>query len=201
MLAGCIHDSGGFRCEVQQCPNRGARPAARLQFEHLSDEHEHDDDRCRLKINSHSAMTAHRFREKSRREHRHRAVEECRADAERDQREHIEVPGTERLPPALKKRKTRHEDNGRAENGLNPARCIAHHPVRRAGNHVRHSQNEDGQRQARGNPHAAGHVAQLRVIGLRGDRVWLKRHTAFRAYARFVGFHARAHRAEILRGG
>lgn len=71
----------------------------------------------------------------------------CRADADGDQGEHIQIPRHQRTPAALEERPSRPQHDGCGENKLNPARRIAHYPtiVTQRGNQVRHSKQEDGQ--------------------------------------------------------
>ncbi len=81
----------------------GLRP--RPEFQHLAEEDEGGDHRRRLEIDADQAvMVAHLGRKDLRREHRDQAVDERRADADGNQREHVEVAGTKRIPAADEER-------------------------------------------------------------------------------------------------
>ncbi len=73
-------------------PDRRARAAAGAQLQHLAEEHERDDHRRRLEVDGHLiAVAAERGREQPGRQRRDDAVAVGGADAERDQREHVQV--------------------------------------------------------------------------------------------------------------
>ena len=46
----CLDPPGRLRRQAEQAADRAARPAARAQLQHLSEQHEHDDDGGRLEV-------------------------------------------------------------------------------------------------------------------------------------------------------
>ena len=89
------------RCEVQQCFDGAARAAAGTEFEHLTEEHQHDDHRRGFEVDGNLALVLHRGREYAGREHRYDAKDECRTHADGDQREHVQVTRHDGAPAAL----------------------------------------------------------------------------------------------------
>ena len=76
LLAVIEHLPGGLGREPEQSLDRGARPAARPQFQDLAEQDQRDDHRRRLEIAGHQALgSAHGNREETRREECHEAVE------------------------------------------------------------------------------------------------------------------------------
>jgi len=79
-----------LRRQLQQTADRLARSRARAQLHHLSEQHEYGDGGRRLVVDRHgSAGPLQRGREKPRRQRCHDAVQVRRADAERNEREHV----------------------------------------------------------------------------------------------------------------
>ena len=85
--------------------------AARLEFQHLAQKHEGDDNRGGLEIYGDTATWApERVGEDARYKHRHQAIEVRDAGADGDQREHVEVArdqrgyasGQDRLPKTVR---------------------------------------------------------------------------------------------------
>ena len=71
------------RRETQQVLDCRTGAAARAQFEHLPEQHQHDDDRRRLEVHRDlAAMRLERGRKQLRRDRRHHAVPVRRADAQ-----------------------------------------------------------------------------------------------------------------------
>ena len=110
--------------------DRAAGAAAGAQFEHLSEQDEHGDHRRRFEVDADLAVLLKRRRKDAGREHHDRAVEPRHADADRDQREHVEVSVDERLPAAHEERPARPQHDRRAQRELHPARRIAVQPTR-----------------------------------------------------------------------
>ena len=90
-----LNDPRGFGREIQQGADGAAGFAPRPQFEHLAEQHEHDNHRRRLEINSDLAIRRERNRKRARHEHHRRAEQISRAHADGDEREHIQLPGDE----------------------------------------------------------------------------------------------------------
>ena len=137
-------------------------------------------------------------------------VEPRRADAERDQREHVRLSGCDRCPTALEKRPAGPEHHwGRTdqadpidrghEGGL--VRCARLHAAERA-DHLPHGQQEHRCAENGGNPQASCHVHELGIgpiVERDGHR--LERHAAFRAGPRPMLHDLRMHGTRVQRVG
>src|SRR5262249_38849953 len=98
----------------------GAR--ARPQLEHLADEHERDDDRCRLEVKRQPMIALESCWQSVRKQERVKTEEIRSGDAQSDKTEHVELPGRKRAPSALEKRPARPKHDGRGESSLEPLR-------------------------------------------------------------------------------
>ena len=78
--------------QAEQVPDRGARARSRAQLENLAEQHQDDDHRCRFEVDGNLAHHAERVGEQAWRQCRDDAVAERGAHAERDEREHVQVP-------------------------------------------------------------------------------------------------------------
>ena len=96
-----------LRREIQQGTDGAAGFAPCPQFKDLTEQHQHNDHRRRLEINSDLALRRERSRKRARHEHHRRAEQEGCAHANGDEREHIQMPGDERTPAAFEKRPAR----------------------------------------------------------------------------------------------
>ena len=97
-------------------PDRVAGALSRAQLEHLAQEDEDGDDGGGLEIDRDRAVERAKRRGKQvRGDGGDDAVEPCHASAERDQREHVEVPGAQRDPATHEERPTRVEHDRRRE--------------------------------------------------------------------------------------
>ena len=109
------------RCEIEQRFDGAARAAAGTEFEHLTEEHQHNDHRRGFKVDGDLALVLHRVWEQAGHEHRHGAEDECRAHADGDQREHVQVTRHDGAPAAVEERPACPPDHGRGERKLHPA--------------------------------------------------------------------------------
>jgi hypothetical protein len=107
--------------EVQQRFDGAASAAAGPEFEHLTEEHQHNDHRCGLKVDGDLAPVLHRVGEYAGREHRHGAQDECRAYTNADQREHVQVTRHDGAPAPVQQRPACPPDRGCGECKLQPA--------------------------------------------------------------------------------
>ncbi len=80
------------RRKVQQGLDGGACAAAGPELEHLAEQHQDHDHRRGFKVDGDLAHMLHREGEQIRRQHRYGAEDECRTNADGDQREHVQVP-------------------------------------------------------------------------------------------------------------
>ena len=69
------HEPRGRRGEIEQAADRVAGAAARPQFEHLAEQHQHSDHRGRFEIDAGLSVVRHRGREHAREQHDYGAVE------------------------------------------------------------------------------------------------------------------------------
>ena len=115
-----------LRRQAEQALDRRARPAAGAQLEHLAEQHERDDDRRRLEVDGDLiAVHAERRREQPGRQRRDHAVAVRGADAERDQREHVQVAVHDRRPAADEERPAAPQHDRRRQRELRSSSCAA----------------------------------------------------------------------------
>ena len=183
----------GLRRQPEQGPDRGAGAAARPQLEHLAEEDQRDDHRRRLEVGADLAvLVAEGGGEEAGREPRGDAVEVGHADAEGDQREHVEAAVDERVPAADEERPAAPEHDRRGEQELEPAEgAVRQEPRERiARQHHPHRQDDQRQGEHGAHPEAPRHVAQLGVLLLPGRP---RRHRGSRAMPQ-IGQHPGAAR-------
>ena len=115
-----------LRREVEERADGAGGLLARPQFQHLAEQHQHGDHRGGLEIDRDRAVFgAERRRKDAGRDSGDDAVDPGDAGAERDQREHVEVAGDQRLPAALEERPARPQHDRRGEHQLHPVRSPA----------------------------------------------------------------------------
>src|SRR6185436_4202128 len=103
------------------CFDRFAGFTARAQLQNLTEQHQRRNHRSGVEINADSAAVAtERWRKGIGKKRRRHAVNERGADADGDEREHIETAVDNRRPTALKKRPAAPKHYRRGENQLNP---------------------------------------------------------------------------------
>ena len=180
-----------FGARPSSCRNRRAGSIARAQLQHLSEQHEHGDDDGRVEVGLDAAMRPESLRKYSGRNGRDGAVDERRADADADQREHVRACVHERRPHPLEERPAAPQHDRRRQHELDPVHGGGAEAVhqRSAAHHVAHRQQEDRAPSDDADPEAARHVDELgvrRVDVSRGDVVEhrLERHAALRTRAR-----------------
>ena len=106
----------GRRREAEQRADRGARAPPRAQLEHLPEQHERHDHGGGLEVDRNAAaVRAEGSRIQAGRERREQAVAPGGSGAERDQREHVELPRPQRAPAAFEERLAAPEHDGRRE--------------------------------------------------------------------------------------
>ena len=184
----------GLRGEIEQRADRLAGCRARAQFEHLAEQHERDDDACRFVIDRHHAVHVERRGEQPWRERRDQTVEERSADADRDQREHVEMTRLERRPAAHEERRARPQHDRRGERELQPRRACRADQMQpeQVG---AHRQSQERNRQHRRHPEAPREIDQFgigRIVERR--RFGFERHAANGASARSFLTDLRVHR-------
>ena len=86
------HDARGLWCEIEQTTDRVSGAPARAQFQDLADQNQHGDHRGGLEIKTGLLVVRHRVREQAREEKRHATVGPGDADADGDERKHVEMP-------------------------------------------------------------------------------------------------------------
>ena len=197
--------SAVFGASLEQGANGAAAPLAGAQLEHLAEEDQRGDHRGRLEIDRHACRDGSASRRGRRRgsEDGDDAVEERRAGADRDQREHVEVAGPDRggaareerraAPEHRRNRKRRTADiAGRWATGTAAGRCRrGARPCRARGRTAASGV---------GDPEPSRHVEELGIrplVARRDHR--LQRHAADRAAARPVADDLRMHRAGVER--
>ena len=109
------------RSEGQQRFDGAARTTARTKFEHLTEEHQHDNHRRGFKIDRNLSLVLHHGREYAGRQHRDGAREECRAHADGDQRKHIQLKCHDGAPAAVQERPACPYDDECGQCKLHPA--------------------------------------------------------------------------------
>ena len=100
-----LHHTRGLRLQAQQFLNGAAGAGASAEFQHLAEQHEHDDHRRGFKIERQVAMSiGEGFRKTIRHQHDGHAEGIRSADSKRDEREHVHAVMPQGDPRALKER-------------------------------------------------------------------------------------------------
>jgi hypothetical protein len=191
--------AGGLRRQVEQGADGAGSRGARAQFEHLAEQDQHGDDSGGLEIDcDRAAMAAQRRWEDAGRQGRDRAVEIGDAGAHRDQGEHVEIAGDQRLPAAHEERPARPQHDRRGEGELQPVRQGLIDPAVRAGEMRAHFQHHHRHGEREPDPEPARHVGKLGIgAGVGGGELRLERHAADRAGAGTGLADLRMHRAGV----
>ena len=161
-----------------------------------------DDHRRRLEVDGDLiAVAAERRREQPGRQRRDHAEAERRPDAERDQREHVQVAVHHRRPAADEERPAAPQHDRRGQRELRPGHRRRRHDVlqRLPRQDVRDHEGEDRQRERERDAEAPRHVVELGVaLVVQADRHRLERHAALRTRAGTDLADLRIHRARVL---
>ena len=208
--------SSGTSCFAAVLPNQravfGASPAgsdraaglaARAKLQHLSEQNERDDDRRRLEVDGerrrHASETTRERPGASSADH---AVQVGRAGAERNQREHVEMPVHDRGPAALEERQARPREPPAWRAQAAPiarSACTEQMLQRLARDHARMTMS------ARIGAVSATLIQKRRVMsvefGIRCFRAGiarLQRHAADRTRARLTADDLRVHRTRVF---
>ena len=191
----------GLRRKIDERPDRAACLFARPELEHLSEQDKGRDDRRRFEIDRDRAVgAAERGREQARRDGRHDAIGPGHADAQGDQREHVEIAGLERRKGSFEERPARPERHRRRERKLDPVGQSFRQETLQIDQTPAHREREDGNGKRQRDPEAPGHVDQfLARAGRFRRRLRLQRHAADRARAGMVLPDLRVHRAGVDR--
>ena len=192
--------------QVQQGADCTPGAFAGRQFHDLTQQNQGDDDGSGFEIDADAPL---RVPEASRknlgRDQADGAERPGRHHPHRDQAEHVEVAGAERIPAAHQERPAAPQNDGGAKREFQPhgdmfgkeVTCPGKAQDRPHGEH----QKRQGQRGA--DPEPAGEIDQLGVRPLGDTRAafLLQRHAADRAGPRLRGPHLRVHRAGVDRTG
>jgi len=146
---------------------------ARLEFENLPEQHERRNDRGRLEVHSDLAVAVvKRRREYPRQYGGDERIAERDADAECDQREHVEVARADRLYAAHEERPAAPGHDRCGQQQLHPVGRARRQQAgqRIAGEHLAHRVHEQRQGQRHADPEPAPHVVELGRVRLAGDR-------------------------------
>jgi hypothetical protein len=101
LISVCARDRAFVHHAVHRYPL--ARPDAQ-PVQHLTEEHEHHDDRRRLEVHGNLAHHAERVGKQPGGRRRRHAIAVGGADAQRDRREHVQMPVHQRGPAAHEER-------------------------------------------------------------------------------------------------
>ena len=150
--------------EIEQGADRARGLLARAQLEHLAEQDENGDDGGGFEIDGDRAVRAAKGRrEQAGQQDRDDAVEPRHAGAHRDQREHVQVAGEERLPAAHEERPARPQHHRRGEHELQPVRPVLAEQHVEIGEVAAHFERDDRQRERKPDPEPARHVGKLGI--------------------------------------
>jgi hypothetical protein len=158
----------GFGGEIQKGADRASSFTTCPQFEHLAEQHEHDDHRRRLEVDADFSAVRERRRKHAESQHRHQAEHIRRAYANGNERKHIQAARHDGAPAALEEQPARPRHDRRREKALRPPRHVARQPfvVTQLRNEVRHCEEEDWQCECSANPEPACHVREFGMFFL-----------------------------------
>ena len=193
-----------LRRKPEQGPDRGAGAAPRAQLQHLAEQHKHNDDGSRLEIHGNVPAHAEGVRKEIRCDRRDDAEAVRRADAERDQRKHVEVPARDGGPASREERPSSPQNDRRRQNQLYPGQGAGVDPRmdrlsrKKLVDHHQQDWKSERERPA----YASRHVVELFVrLLVERDVHGLERHAADRARARTKLSNLGVHRAGVFRLG
>ena len=182
------HAARGLRGEIEQGADGVAGPFAGLQFEHLANKDQNDDDGGGLEVSAdRPAVHLEVGREQSGREHRDEAVGVGDQHADGDQRPHVGAAVHDRGPAALQERPAAPQHHGRREDQLDPAGRLRRKPaVQRQAKIRPHGDDQDRDGESSADPQAMREIDEFRIRARVGRRyaLGLERHAALRTIAR-----------------
>jgi len=146
----------------------------------LAQQHQDRDDSGRFEVHGNRAMVIAELGWEERwREQRHNAVAPRHTRSQRDQCEHVEIAGPQRLIATLKERKSGPQHNRRGQRELNPWIPCWRHDLINAEQMPSHFQHEHRSSKQSANPEALRHVDQFWIwAAVSGWRHRLQRHAA-----------------------
>ena len=196
-----IDPTRGRGRQAEQLPDRRARTASCAELEHLSEQHQDDDDGSGLEVDANlPAVRPEGFRKQPRHQGCHDAEPIRGAHAKGDEREHVQVAVDDRRPAAHEEGPATPHDNGCREHELRPC-----HPRGRQGmlqgltrQELRYHEREDrgGEHHRQAEP--SGHVVQLGVRLVERDDPRLESHAALGAGPGRITDDFRVHRTGPL---
>ena len=205
LLAAVVaNEPSRLRCHPEQLFDGCAGLATGLQLEDLAEQDQRHDDASRFEVHGDlAAVTAERVGEDAWKERGDEAVDVGDADAEPDQREHVEAHVLHRANRAHVEGPRRPETDRGGERQLDERPCSSGQDAgdRPAREHVDHDDGHERQRECGGEPEASRHVAQFRVVLFLVERhgARLEGHAADRTVTRLVPNNLGVHRAGPLR--
>ena len=139
-----LYAHGSVRHQREQCLDRAVGLRAGAQFEHLSHQHQRNDDGGGFEVQRNHAVHFERFGKQMREQQGHQAEQISGGRAQPNQAEHIEVPGFKRRPSADEERPAAPQHHGRCQQGLQPVEGVrAQHMVQiQTGNKLAHGDHE-----------------------------------------------------------
>ena len=153
LAAVVIQFPGRRRGEVQESPDGAGGFLARPQLQHLSEQHQDHDDRCRLEIHGNrTTVLPEGIREDLRHQGGHQAVDQGDTGAEGNQREHVQMPTDHGFPGPDKEGPTAPEHDRRCQHQLNPVGQLRGHNVPEPGEMAAHFKHQDRQGQDQSDP-------------------------------------------------
>ena len=163
LAAVVIQFPGRRRGEVQESPDGAGGFLARPQLQHLPEQHQDHDDRCRLEIHGNrTTVLPEGIREDLRHQGGHQAVDQGDTGAEGNQREHVQMPTDHGFPGPDKEGPTAPEHDRRCQHQLNPVGQLRGHDVPEPGEMAAHFKHQDRQGQDQSDPESARHVLEFR---------------------------------------
>ena len=202
--AACPNPPGGLGGQSQQGLDGGAGLAAGLEFQHLAQQHQGDDEGRGLEIDRHlTGAAAEGGREDAGRQLGHQAIEVGHADAQADEGEHVQAAVHQGLPEAHEERPAGPEHRGGGERELHPAPGLGGSQALQGlpREHAAHGDDDEGDGQRHGRPEAPAHVDKFGVFFfLGGHGAGLQGHAALGARAGAILDHLRVHGAGVSPG-
>lgn len=199
MFFAITHDAGGRRCEREKFANRTPGALAGTQFEHLTEQHQRDDDGRRLEVELCVAAVREAGGNDEGKEHCHQTEQICRPGADGDQCKHVGAGIDDRPPAANEEGPTRPHHHGRTQRQLHPMIQRRAEPgIHRHADHRQHRQQKDREGEGGGDPEPPRHVVEFGIIFVIGFRVLrFEIHPALGTRPRLILLDLWMHRAGV----